>query len=357
MTITNTAAADSETDLAVGDVQRYADAGNPSAYLAFSKGNRYFRTPGAPGVIIYRAAGRYLVQFAGPFAPLDAQAVLQRAFAEHAAEQGLEHVAVQVQHADTPAFLELGYSVNQMGSSYAVSLAEFTLAGTRFMQLRNKISRALRAGIEIHEAEYAPWADRIRSLDEAWLRSKGEGVGALEFLVGQTGGRETLLRRRDEATRAYQGPFKEQVERFGRLVFGASFGVTVDADLRIASRTLDGRTDPYAELSTGAREAVAMCVRLACAALVGPDGGVPVIIDDALGAADPGRRRMLGALLNHAGSAGVSASSGAAAEPAQLLKPTQIIIFTCDPDRYRAVGSAQVRSLGHNNDRDESAAP
>jgi len=169
--------------------------------------------------------------------------------------------------------------------------------------------------------------------------------------------RDTLLRRRDEATRAYQGPFKEQVERFGRLVFGASFGVTVDADLRIASRTLDGRTDPYAELSTGAREAVAMCVRLACAALVGPDGGVPVIIDDALGAADPGRRRMLGALLNHAGSASVSASPGAAVESAQPPKPTQIIIFTCDPDRYRAVGSAQVRSLGHNNDRDESAAP
>jgi hypothetical protein len=156
---------------------------------------------------------------------------------------------------------------------------------------------------------------------------------------------ETLLRRRDEATRAYQGPFKDRVERFGRLVFGASFGVAVDAALRISHRTLDGRTDPYAELSTGAREAVAMCVRLACAALVGADGGVPVLIDDALGAADPGRRRMLGALLNHAG--------GADAGP----KPTQIIIFTCDPDRYRAVGSAQVRALGHNNDRDESPAP
>ncbi|MBS2536730.1 AAA family ATPase [Catenulispora sp. NF23] len=179
--------------------------------------------------------------------------------------------------------------------------------------------------------------------------------------------RDTLLRRRDEATRAYQGPFKEQVERFGRLVFGASFGVTVDADLRVAARTLDGRTDPYAELSTGAREAVAMCVRLACAALVGPDGGVPVIIDDALGAADPGRRRMLGALLAHAGSpagasagaavvAGAADAASAAAAPETPPEPTQIIVFTCDPDRYRAVGSAQVRSLGHNNDRDESPA-
>ncbi|WP_194896645.1 AAA family ATPase [Catenulispora pinisilvae] len=179
--------------------------------------------------------------------------------------------------------------------------------------------------------------------------------------------RDTLLRRRDEATRAYQGPFKEQVERFGRLVFGASFGVTVDADLRVAARTLDGRTDPYTELSTGAREAVAMCVRLACAALVGPDGGVPVIIDDALGAADPGRRRMLGALLAHAGSpagAGSAGAVGAASAAAGVAtaretppEPTQIIVFTCDPDRYRAVGSAQVRSLGHNNDRDESPAP
>ncbi|MEY9927619.1 hypothetical protein ABH926_002253 [Catenulispora sp. GP43] len=163
--------------------------------------------------------------------------------------------------------------------------------------------------------------------------------------------RRTILHRREEATRSYQGPFKEQVERFGRLVFGASFGVTVDADLRIAARTLAGRTDPYAELSTGAREAVAMCVRLACAALVGPEGGVPVIIDDALGAADPGRRRMLGALLNHAGSA------GATPEGANRPEPAQIIVFTCDPERYRAVGSAQVRQLGHNNDRDESPAP
>jgi hypothetical protein len=188
-------------------------------------------------------------------------------------------------------------------------------------------------------------AEARRDAAERDLASVTARAEAAELL------RRTILLRREEATRSYQGPFKEQVERFGRLVFGASFEVTVDADLRIASRTLAGRTDPYAELSTGAREAVAMCVRLACAALVGPDGGVPVIIDDALGAADPGRRRMLGALLNHAGSA------AATPETTNDGKPTQIIVFTCDPDRYRAVGSAQVRQLGHNNDRDESPAP
>jgi hypothetical protein len=92
-----------------------------------------------------------------------------------------------------------------------------------------------------------------------------------------------------------------------------------------------------------------MCVRLACAALVGPEGGVPVLIDDALGAADPDRRRTLGALLGHAGDHG--GADGAAADSG-----AQIVIFTCDPDRYRAVGSAQVRSLVHNGDRENSPA-
>ncbi|NUR58384.1 MAG: AAA family ATPase [Catenulispora sp.] len=164
---------------------------------------------------------------------------------------------------------------------------------------------------------------------------------------------ETLLRRRAEATEAYQGPFKEQVEKFGKWVFGAGFGVTVDGDLRVSHRTLNGRTDPYAELSTGAREAVAMCVRLACAALVGPDGGVPVLIDDALGAADPDRRRTLGALLGHAGDHG---GPDGAYSGSRAYSGAQIIIFTCDPDRYRAVGSAQVRSLVHNGDRENSPA-
>ncbi|MFD0636832.1 ATP-binding protein [Catenulispora yoronensis] len=163
---------------------------------------------------------------------------------------------------------------------------------------------------------------------------------------------ETLLRRRAEATEAYQGPFKEQVERFGRLVFGPSFGVTVDGDLRVSHRTLHGRTDPYPELSTGAREAVAMCVRLACAALVGPEGGVPVLIDDALGAADPDRRRTLGALLSHAGSAGGVA--GADSTDGTATPGAQIVVFTCDPDRYSSVGSAQVRSLVQNGDRENS---
>ncbi|MEU8800813.1 DUF2156 domain-containing protein [Spirillospora sp. NPDC048819] len=184
-----------DTDIALDAIQRYPDADNPSAYFAFSGGNSYFRLPDEPGLIVYRRTGRYLVQFGGPFAPAAARTRLLRGFAGFAADRGLEIVAVQVQSADAPAFVDEGFIVNQMGASYAVELDGFTLRGTRFMQLRNKISRALRAGLEIREASYDDWREQIGALDAQWLRGKGEDVKALEFLVGELGGRHQPLRR------------------------------------------------------------------------------------------------------------------------------------------------------------------
>lgn len=184
-----------ETDLALDAVRRYPDSGNPSAYFAFNTGNSYFRLPGEPGVIVYRPVGDRLVQFGGPFAPRPVRPRLLAAFAEFARERAARVVAVQLQSADAELYVEHGFTVNQMGASYALELAQFTLAGTRFMQLRNKISRALRTGLEIVEAPYDEWAPAIRAVDAAWLSTKGEGVKPLEFLVGQTGGPYQSLRR------------------------------------------------------------------------------------------------------------------------------------------------------------------
>ncbi|GII76173.1 hypothetical protein Sru01_11550 [Sphaerisporangium rufum] len=184
-----------ESEIALDAIQRYPDAGNPSAYFAFSEGNSYFRLPGEAGVVVFRPAGRYLVQFGGPFAPRHNRSRLLRAFVDFAAAQHRDIVAVQLQGADAPPYLEQGFTVNQMGASYAVDLEDFTLRGTKFMQLRNKISRALRTGLRIREASYDEWRPAIEELDAAWLRTKGEDVKALEFLVGQLGGRHQNLRR------------------------------------------------------------------------------------------------------------------------------------------------------------------
>lgn len=138
---------------------------------------------------------------------------------------------------------------------------------------------------------------------------------------------EVVVKHRDRARADYAGPFGQELNRLGRLVFGDTFNVEVDADLVVARRTLHGRTLDFQALSTGAKEQLAILARLAAAAVVAPGDGVPVFLDDALGFADPDR-------LQRIGSAFLAAPN------------TQLILLTCWPDRYRDIPGAQVIRLG-----------
>jgi hypothetical protein len=142
---------------------------------------------------------------------------------------------------------------------------------------------------------------------------------------------ERLAANRERAQRSYVAPYRSEIERLGRIVYGSDFAVEVDhRSLEIVSRTLDGRTVPFASLSSGAREQLCILGRLACAAIVSPTAehaGVPVIIDDALGYSDAGRLARLGAAFSAA------------------TRNCQVIILTCAPERYRGIGSAVVRKM------------
>ena len=135
---------------------------------------------------------------------------------------------------------------------------------------------------------------------------------------------ETLRRHRDNAQLRYVAPFKERIEALGRPIFGPGLEVGVSPDLRLESRTLDGVTVAFDSLSVGAQEQLALIGRLACAELVDPGQGAPVVIDDALGFADPERIRAFAAVLNDVGSR------------------AQIIILTCQPERFGHIGAAGV---------------
>src|SRR5487761_1810747 len=132
-------------------VQRYGD--NPSGFLAVNSGNSYFTVPGVEGVVVYRTSGRYLVQFAGPFAPAESYPVLLRHFVEFAQRGDKEIVAIELLRADAEHYAANGFTVNQVGASYSVDLSRFRLDGTAFMQLRNKISRAARNGLTVTEVD------------------------------------------------------------------------------------------------------------------------------------------------------------------------------------------------------------
>ncbi|MFT3714735.1 MAG: AAA family ATPase [Gordonia sp. (in: high G+C Gram-positive bacteria)] len=133
---------------------------------------------------------------------------------------------------------------------------------------------------------------------------------------------ETLNRKRTESRSRYVAPFTACLEELAAPVFGESVRFEVDDDFTITSRTLDGTTVPVSDLSGGAREQLGLIARLACARIVDAADGVPVIVDDALGYSDPDRLASMTAVL---GQAATSA---------------QIIVLTCDPDRYALVPDA-----------------
>lgn len=139
--------------------------------------------------------------------------------------------------------------------------------------------------------------------------------------------RDTMIRHRDTARQRYVAPYRTELERLGREVFGDSFEVDLDTGLTIQTRTLDGCTVPFDSLSGGAKEQLGILARLAGAALVAKEDTVPVIIDDALGFSDPDRVDRMSAVLNTVGDRG------------------QVIVLTCTPGRYGGVAGAEIIEL------------
>lgn len=137
---------------------------------------------------------------------------------------------------------------------------------------------------------------------------------------------DSFAARRADTLRRYVAPFRERIETLARIVFNPSLEVELDTELRISRRTLDGVTLDFVDLSTGAKEQLAMISRLACASIVAADGA-PVIFDDALGWSDPRKLDSMGAVISAAGQS------------------CQIIIMTCTPGRYASVGKAKVVKL------------
>ncbi|WP_331734506.1 DUF2156 domain-containing protein [Streptomyces sp. NBC_00887] len=193
--MTTAATREASSDVILEAIRKHTQAGNPSSFLAMNTGNELFTLPDTDGIVVYRRAARHLVQFGGPFAAPDSCERLLTAFDRYAREQELRVVAVQLQRADAEIYARMGWTVNQMGASWAVGLADFTLRGTRFMQLRNKISRAFRNGLQVRETDIGDVREALAAIDAGWLADKGEHARPLEFLVGQTGGAAQRHRR------------------------------------------------------------------------------------------------------------------------------------------------------------------
>ncbi len=156
--------------------------------------------------------------------------------------------------------------------------------------------------------------DRARACAETFARIQARAAGARLLL-------ETLSRCRQQAYERHRAPFRARVERLSRLAFGKEVEIELADDLTVSRRTMDGITLAFHQLSAGAQEQLGLASRLATAMLLGEEGG-PVLLDDTLGHSDPERLRGLGAMI-----------SAAAAQ-------AQVVVFTCQPERFAHIGGA-----------------
>jgi lysylphosphatidylglycerol synthetase-like protein (DUF2156 family) len=171
---------------------------HPSGYLALSRRNRMFVVENIRGFIAYRTKGKHIWLFGGVHAhPEDAGALLDR-FLEFANERHYRVAAVQVRESQVDLFAGRGFTVNQLGSTYAVSLNSFSLGGSPKMQLRNKIQKARRLGLRVVELgkdvpKDESWYAKIGEISRLWLENKGKKE--LDFMVGEVGGPDDHERR------------------------------------------------------------------------------------------------------------------------------------------------------------------
>ncbi len=200
-----------------------------------------------------------------------------------------------------------------------------------------------RAQSEVHELDKQQAANRARldQMQSEGLHEKHQSVLAeyddITARLKQLDRRaqaasklwKTLCHHQRQAQLSYARPLAEKVASMGKVVFGDSFSVELSESLNIVSRTLNGTTVPFDDLSGGAREQLGILLRLAAAQLVSKNEAMPLILDDTLGHTDARRLETMGAILNSA------------------AQTAQIVVMTCYPARYSYVGGAKVVKLQH----------
>jgi lysylphosphatidylglycerol synthetase-like protein (DUF2156 family) len=180
-------------------VSRHAE--HSSVFLTLNRETLHYRAPDIDGLIAYRPAGRrHIIQLCGPIAaPADRDALV-RSFLNWAREQNQHVMAIQLTRSEAQQYARLGFVANQIGSSYSIDLDRFSLRGTKFFRLRNKISRATRLGVTVHELspldlQQPQSSGELAGIDAEWLRAKGRHVKELTFLIGERDGRGAPYRR------------------------------------------------------------------------------------------------------------------------------------------------------------------
>jgi len=171
---------------------------HPSGFLTLSSRNQHLTVPGISGFISFREQGRHVIALGGVQAPQAQRGILLDRLLAFASKRRRRVLVVQLRTEQVQLFRDRGFSINQIGTTFGLSLKNFTLRGTKKMQLRNKISRARASGLRVVEFG-VDWPRNemtfaeLHSVSQAWLRAKSKRE--LDFMIGEIGSPEDVRRR------------------------------------------------------------------------------------------------------------------------------------------------------------------
>lgn len=126
----------------------------------------------------------------------------------------------------------------------------------------------------------------------------------------------------------YSEPYRKALNKLSGIVFGSDVDLDVDEKFQVSSRAIGNVRLDKEQLSGGAQEQVEILQLLAIARLVGHDGsGVPIFLDDVLGFSDTDRAKSMNKVLGALG------------------RDNQIIVLTCDKDRFSRIPGVNFQSI------------
>lgn len=253
---------------------------------------------------------------------------------DHATDQQLESEAAAARErleALSQQLEQQELETRDSGVDPVMAEAQFAGARQRVQSLENdlraKSSELRTQQVLLAESDGSGIAEKKAEAEGAVTQT----AAALERVEVRAGAarllKDTLERARADARRRYEAPFLQALEGLARRVFGPQVTFEVDDNLAVTTRSEGGTTVEAGSLSGGAKEQVQLLVRLATASLVGRGEGVPIFVDDALGFSDDERLGRLNAVLSLVG------------------EDHQIIVLTCDPNRFNRIAGAQLHSM------------
>jgi len=186
-----------------------AESARSDAMLALVGDKSFLFSEARDAFLMFGVRGRSSIAFSDPVGRAERADELLWRFRENCDKAGVRPVHYQIDGAELPRYIDLGFSFVKLGEEARVLLSEFDLKGKRWANLRHSKSQAERAGarFEVIQGEAVQAIlPQLKTVSDAWLASKNtreKGFTVGHFDAGYLSCMPCAVMRRDNEIVAF----------------------------------------------------------------------------------------------------------------------------------------------------------